>query len=284
MAYDVPDQNLSTMIPGQSRFTMLWGPPGGGKTVLAHQWPRTRTLDLDQGMDSVAWAIREGIIKGKKLEEIVYATITEAKRKGRRIKSASALDMCTDKLDEWLKEKDEWDTIVVDSATALNDYVINAALEANAALGLSKSREQGREVGMRVMRRQDWGSGMGMFTDFIDWLKSSDFADKLIVITAHEYETTDDEGTLLSVDPLLIGQLRQRVGKDFGEIYYVRVKGTKAKRKHMIQTAADSLRNCKSRIGCLPFEMSASYYEIQALTTKYWGDKKKDGAKQTQEE
>lgn len=249
---------------------MLYGPPGSGKTVFAHNWPRTRTLDLDQGMQSVAWAIREGIIKGKTLDEIVYATITESDRKKGRVQKSTAWDRCTDKLDEWLDASDEWDTLIVDSATALNALAINAALDANATLGLSKSKQDSKTSNLTILRMQDWGSAMSMFTDFIDWLRSSDFEGKTIILIAHEYETTDSAGSLVRYDPLLIGQLRSRITKDFGEVYYCTVEGTRAAPKYIIQTQKDARHNCKSRYGCLPDKMPQDYNEWKKTIEDYW--------------
>jgi len=42
---------------------IIFGPPGSWKTVMAHGMPNTRTVDFDDGLQSVEWAILEGKIK-----------------------------------------------------------------------------------------------------------------------------------------------------------------------------------------------------------------------------
>lgn len=259
---------LADFTPSDYIHALVYGAPGSGKTVFAHTFPRTRTLDLDGGMGSVAWAIREGIID-KKLEDIVYETIKETDLKKGVVQSASALDWATDTLDKWLEERDEWDTLIVDSATALNELVINKGLEANAKLGLSKSKAQAKTMGIRVMKMQDWGAGMNLFSQFIEWIRS-DLQDKNIVVVCHEYQNTDDAGNLIRVEPALIGQLRQRVAKDFGEVYHAEVTGSKDKPKFQLLTTQASRYVSKSRLGCLPTYMPAHYDAIRAAVDEYW--------------
>ncbi len=253
-----------------SRFILLWGPPGAGKTVFAHAFPRTRTLDLDQGMASVAWAIKSGLIK-KKLSEIVYRTVVEEEIEQGHVVKSTALDQCTDILDEWATETDEFDTLIIDSGTTLTDYVINSGLDQNAALGMSKSKSDSKRAGgMRVMRQQDWGGASSLFQDMINWLRGSDFKDKTIILICHEYEVTTDAGNIKKLLPLLIGQLRQRIPKDFGEVYHLSVKGLKDKPEYVMQTAKDALHDCKSRYGCLPAVMPTDYNLWRKTIDDFW--------------
>lgn len=259
---------LADFKPSDGMHVLVYGPPGSGKTVFAHSFPRTRTLDLDNGMGSVAWAIREGVID-KKLEDVVYETIRERDLDRGVVQSATALDWATDTLDTWLEDRDEWDTLVIDSATALNEMVINKGLEANAKLGISKSNAQAKSMGIRVMKFQDWGAGMNLFTQFTEWIRS-ELHNKNIVMVCHEYEKTNDSGAVVSVEPALIGQLRQRVAKDFGEVYYAEVTGTKAAPKFQLMTKQANRYVCKSRLGCLPIYVPAHYDSIREIVDEYW--------------
>lgn len=263
--------DLSTYEPSQAIHCIVYGAPGSGKTVFAHTFPRTRTLDFDDGMGSVAYAIKEGIIH-KDLSEVVYETILEQNLDKGRVTQATVLDRATDKLDEWLEDRDAWDTLVVDSVTAMNEAVINRGLEINASLGLSKSSAEAKRLGVRVMKMQDWGAGMNLFTQFIEWIRA-DLPDKHIVVVAHQYENRDDDGNLIAYEPLLIGQLRQKIAKDFGEVYYIEQSGTKQNARYELLTRKDARHVTKSRLGCLPVYCPASFDEIMKHIEKFWGKK-----------
>jgi len=72
------------------------------------------------------------------------------------------------------------------------------------------------------------------------------------------------------VEPALIGQLRQRVAKDFGEVYYAEVTGSKKNPKFQLMTTQASRYVCKSRLGCLDPYIPAHYDEIRSAVDKYW--------------
>lgn len=259
---------------------LLYGPPGTWKTVTAHHMPRTRTLDFDDGMQSVEWAIRQGIIK-KELNEIVYHTIHVGSDRD------EALNQAVDKVDEWIAEEDEpawnkpypqhWDTLIVDSASFMTDASIWLALSENKRLGLSKSMEEmvkglskeKKERGLLVkpMRMQDWGSSTALFMDAVAQWKS---IGKNLVIVAHEYEKTDDEGNLLAVQPLVVGQLRNKLPASMDEVWYAKIKGQKADAKAVFQTKPDSKRELKSRLGCLDAEESGDFQAIKAKVAKFY--------------
>lgn len=268
------DQTLDTFTPGEdSRFILLWGRPGSGKTVFAHNWPRSRTLDLDQGISSVAWAIREGVIKDKKLSDIVYRQIAEKSKKG-FVKSGEALDQVTETLDEWLEESDEWDTLIIDSLTSLGEFAINESLDQMGTLKMSESRKISNSAGLRVMRKQDWGGAISLINGLIEWLRSEDFAGKTIIMIAHEYVETNEAGSAVGYKPLTIGQLRDRLHVPFGEVYYMSVEGSKTKPKYVMQTQRDGLRDCKTRYGCLEAKMETDYQLWRKTIDDYWGEEK----------
>lgn len=268
------------VIPLHSRRAniLIYGPPGTAKTVNAHQMPGTRTLDLDDGMQSVEWAIRQGILD-KDPSEIVYKTILPPVNDP---KSTFVLDTATDTVDEWIKEEDIspeewdrpypqfWDTLVIDSGSALSDGTIIKALKENHRLELSKSldRLQGK-IGVTPMRQQDWGSAASLFQKAINQWRN---IGKNVVLICHEYTETDDTtGTILGIMPLLIGQLRAKLPKDFDEVWYAHVKGPRNKPEYLFQTTPDNLHQLRSRHGCLDPVEPADFRKIRAKIAKFYG-------------
>lgn len=248
---------------------LLWGPPGSGKTVIAHSLPRTRTIDLDDGMQSVEWAIKAGIID-RTLEGVIKSTIIPDRddRKNR------VLDEVSSQIDEWIEEekKDpekEWDTLIVDSATALTDAAIVLGLKENARLNVSKSWNSVRGgITARPMRIQDWGTAAHLFKKFIIQCKG---LGKNIVLTAHERVESDDDGNILSIEPAVIGQLRNVLPGMFGEVWYCHTKGSRKRVERVFQTEPDRYRRCQSKLGCLDPIEPANFSAIKKKVADFYG-------------
>lgn len=256
---------------------LIYGPPGTWKTVTAHQMPRTRTLDFDDGMQSVEWAVLAGVIP-KRLNEIVYETILPSTKKG----VEEMIHRATDQVDEWIAEEDIpeaewdrpypqfWDTLIVDSASFLSEAAIELGLAENKALGLSKSLDEARQKRTMAvpMRMQDWGTAANIFSKAIRQWKA---LGKNLIVTAHQYENTNEAGVLTDVQPLVIGQLRQKLPAMFDEVYYTRIKGTKDKAEAIFQTRPDMLRQLKTRLGCLDAEEKGDFTAIRKKVAKFYG-------------
>lgn len=265
---------------------IIFGPPGKSKTVSAHSMPNTRTIDFDDGMQSVEWAVKAGVIK-KELHEIVYETIIPAKNKG---DSIMMLDKATDAIDAWVADEkipeDEWDdycretysldiaypqfwdTLIVDSASGLNEASIIKGLHENKSLGLSKSWDawkKGHTV--RPMRLQDWGSAGYLQYRFIEQCRG---LGKNLVVNCHEYRNTDDAGNIVSIDPSMIGRNRQDVAKVFDEVWYAFTDGTRNDPQFKMQTNPGSKKNCRSRLGCLDPVEVLDYYAIRAKVAEFY--------------
>ena len=121
--------------------------------------------------------------------------------------------------------------------------------------------------GVRPMKMQDWGAAAILFMKFINWTRG---LGKNVVLIAHEYHNTDDQGSLISIDPKVIGQLRQDLPKDFDEVWYARIKGTKDKSKGVFQTKPDPRRHLRSRLGCLDADEDANFAEIKKKVAKFY--------------
>lgn len=228
---------------------LLYGPPGGGKTVFAHQFPGgSRTLDFDDGMQSVLWAIKEGLI-AKEPSEIIFKTF-HAPRNPR--KEDLIFDLASMQIDTWLEEEEKgdapsWNTLIIDSGTLLTQHSIIKGLKEAARLNTSQSWTSLSADGIYAMRQADWGAASQLFTKFVQFCLS---LEKNVMLLCHEYSETSESGAVTSVTPKLIGQLRQDIPLYFDECYYMTVAGNKDKVQYKIQTKRDAKHQCKSRLGC----------------------------------
>lgn len=266
---------------------LLIGAPGSWKTTIAHSMPRTRTLDFDDGMQSVEWAILAGKIN-KSMDEIAYETILpkSAGEEG----MADMLNRATDLADEWIAEEDipaeewhkpypqYWDTLVVDSASFMTDAAIGLALTENARVGISESmkkatlgmKKEVRDRGLYIvpMRVQDWGSAGNLFMKAVRQWKAMG---KNLIITAHEYERTDENGTILSIQPNVIGQLREKLPAAFDEVWYSTIKATAREVSVKLRVQPDAKREAKTRLGCLDLEESANFPALRQKVAAFYG-------------
>jgi hypothetical protein len=267
---------LSVLGSGKRLELLLYGPPGTWKTVNAHQLPRTRTLDFDDGLQSVEWAILAGVLD-KRFEDIVYRTILPPIKGGDKKNFVAQAGL--DQVDEWLAEEDlpddewdqpydkYWDTLIIDSASALTDASAVQGLRENDRLGLSHSWERVKDRGLRPMKVQDWGAASFLFMKFITYCRT---IGKNLVVIAHERKTTDDEGSLIAIEPNVIGQLRESLPKDFDEVWYARIKGTKKQAKGIFQTKPDIHRRLRSRLGCLDADEDANFMAIKKKVSDFY--------------
>lgn len=259
--------------------TLIVGPPGHWKTVIAHTMPRTRTLDFDDGMQSVEWAILAGIIS-KSLDEIVYETIV-ADGKDAKGKVVEMLHRATDQVDTWIEEEDIppeewdkpypqfWDTLIVDSASFMTDASIDLALIENDRLGMSKTLKEQKQhrTELTPMKIQDWGAASNLFMKAIKQWKA---LGKNLIVTAHEYEKTTDSGLVMALQPAVIGQLRTKLPAAFDEVWYTRARGAGDKFRITFITGGDAKREAKTRLGCIDREEEADFQVIKEKVAKFY--------------
>ena len=255
---------------------LIYGPFGTWKTVNAHHLLRTRTLDFDEGLQSVEWAIRAGVLK-RELRDIVHTTILPPPTMDES--KNDVFDIAADQIEEWLVEEDipskewdkpydqMWDTLIIDSGTSLTEGTMIKALKETDRLGLSQSWSKRKKKGLTPRMIQDYGAAGILFKKF---MKLCYGTGKNIVLICHEYQNTDKKGNLLGIEPMLIGGLRQDIPKDFDEVWYSKVKGTAAKNRGVFQTQPDPMRKCRSRLGCLDHEVDANFDEIRQQVAEFY--------------
>lgn len=286
MTTTLAHSGLSSGRMAKRLHLMIYGPFGTWKTVIAHGLPNTRTLDFDDGMQSVEWAILAEKLD-RTLEDIVYETIIppptldESKNE--------IFDNAADKIDEWVADEDVapsewaeycaekndglvfpqmWDTLIIDSGTSLTNGVIIKALKETHRLEISKSWSKRAKRGLTPVMIQDRGAVNTLFSKFMTMCFGTG---KNVVLICHEYQNVDKKGNLRGIEPFLSGQLRQSVPKDFDEVYYARVKGTVKDNRGVLQTTADPMRRCRSRLGCLEPEEPGDFQVIKNKVAEFYG-------------
>lgn len=271
---------------GKRLTCLIWGPPGSRKTVVAHGMPRTRTIDFDDGLQSVEWAIRAGILK-KSMEEIEYETILGDRETVKGV--VDMLNVAMDCVDRWIAEEDEdpsreWDTLIVDSCSFMSDAAVGLALSENKRLGLSKSLEDAtrgltkekrdRGLYVRPMRMQDWGAAVQLFQNAVlQWRGLS----KNLVLVAHEWTNTDADGNVKEYAPLFIGQARQKIPALCDEVWFSQVLPRGKSLEATFRTVAGPRRpTIKSRAGCLDAVEPADFAAIRRKIAKFYNIPEED--------
>lgn len=257
-------RTLDSVDPIGRTEAMLYGPPGGGKTVTASTFPppfRWIAADGDTSLKSIRWAYKAGITALKDLKDLQFYVPQEDydKTGGGYPSTAKAFNRMTDMVDFWFQPEQvgQWQTMVLDSATELNEWALNHGLNVNRALPsrekpLSKSHDFNLKARARIVTgEQDYKSAMAMFEGFLNDLRVECARHgKNLVVICHEWRETveresDGSEIILRYRPLLIGQLRERIVKSFDDVWHCTVSGNKAQ----VQVHEDPRILAKTRWG-----------------------------------
>lgn len=262
------DMTLDEVDPIGRMEAMVYGPPGGGKTVLAGTFPPPfRWMDTDRGTKSLRWALREGLLSTRDPKEVVIYRPRETldgQYPSRSRGVVAAFDQISDKLEFWFSpaEIDKWrgGTLVIDSFTEVNEWSLNKGLYLNYTLPssdkpLSKSEQTNLKAKVRLLTgQQDYKSAMGLCEGLITDVRiECERHGVNLVVVCHEYteEREREDGTMEVVRymPLLIGQLRQRLVKSFDDVWYVEMSHTTKGPEVNVQLHEDARHICKTRWG-----------------------------------
>lgn len=276
---------LADVDPIGRTEAMIYSPPGSGKTVMAATFPppfRWLAADGDTSLKSLRWALKAGMTSFTDLKDLVYYAPTEIV-KGRYIDKPQAFNLMTDMIDYWFRtdQVDLWKTLVLDSFTEINSWALDLGLSLNkqyptADRPLSKSDEINRKAMTRLVTgQQDYKSAMGLIEGFLRNVRVECAKhDKNLVILCHEWqdtaEATDGSIVVTAVRPLLIGQLREKVSKDFDEVWHMEKYSKAGGIEIKVRMHGDNKVLAKSRWGTImPREVDADYRKMIEEVSKF---------------
>jgi len=175
----------------------------------------------------------------------------------------NAFDDACRYFDAWMKKKDEFDTWVIDSGTALTTVARNkSVILLNGGIQGIKSgtQSQALSTGLVYMKKQDYGAERSLVEQFIRMVRDSG---KHVVVICHTGNERDEtSGQITSTHPLLTGASRQVVPSMFDEVWKLNIEpGAKARR--VLQTHSTPVLKTKTRLG-IPDGTEWSYPAIIA--------------------
>jgi hypothetical protein len=111
---------------------------------------------------------------------------------------------------------------------------------------LSQTHSQAIASGLVIPKIQDYGAERSMVEQFVDMVKDTD---KHVVLICHEAQRINDEGIVTEIVPMLTGKSAQAIPLKFDEVWMLKVQKKGTDYVRTLQTKADSIRRCGSRLG-----------------------------------
>jgi hypothetical protein len=216
---------LSTAKAPEAKSILLIGPPGGGKTSFALQFPSPVINDCDRNLDGPMSYLNKRI----KDHSFFYETISFDDNLV-PVPIATIWDRLRSKVREQLKNPDI-KTIIVDSLTHVDEYLVQWVL----------ARQRKTEMDQR-----DWMPFRSELASFIMEIRSQH---KTAIITCHETYTKNREGFVIKTQPAMRSHVKDFFGSFFTDIYRPTIEVVGGKPVAKLQVLSDALNDLKNTFG-----------------------------------
>jgi hypothetical protein len=238
---------------------LLIGPPGCGKTTMALTAPKPIiVLDCDNKLhrmvnaedklksgEVIQWAINEPLASVSLSTMANFDPKPAAKVSMSRPKGYVQLAEMIDKLvaTGCVIDGKKIATVVLDSYTSMNEHLKRLLMAAN---------------GTTTMTQPLYGTALTNFETINNTLLR---LPANVIFIAHESVDKDELTGKISYRPLIDGSMKEKIGKDFEEVYYIEktIQGDSVKFEAL--TIGNSMKSCRtSRV--LPSKVECDFSKI----------------------
>lgn len=235
---------------------LLIGPPGCGKTTMALTAPKPIiVLDVDNKLhkmvnaeakiksgEVIQWAINEPLTSVTLTQLAKFDPKPASKVTMARPKGYFQLAAFIDKLVETqcVIDGKKIATVVLDSYTSMNEHLKRLLMAANETT---------------TMTMPLYGTALTNFETINNTLLRLPCN---VIIIAHEQVEKDELTGRISYRPLIDGSMKEKIGKDFEEVYYLEKTVVGDTVKYEALTIGNSMKSCRtSRV--LPAKMAPDF-------------------------
>lgn len=249
------------LILGEQEKFLLYGDYGTGKTFAALTAPEPIYALGVGGTNEFKTVYSKQFIEKVGRREIFFDAVKETRGEfGAITDNPDGLDnvksVVEAAVERDIKEGLGIQSIVVDNATVLEDYMMNKAIAAEFAImggGDKAVLVREREWGIRKPQDTTWNGAMSLMSQFSSWLFELPYH---IILVCHERKefTKDDGGKgrsqkLIGVGPIFVGQQRTLIPNKFDNVWRMTVSGGGRSKQFQAQTVGDAIVAAKVRVG-----------------------------------